>query len=456
VVALFARAQLSTEGNPLADWFYFEDPYWMNTLLGLRPQYIVSFSDKEDLVLSASGQLQDYGLYPRHPRRPGGGGDMTVDWNHPPRVGRESAGSFRALLKTLRLPGSSLALGVDVGYRRFDRGKQFFGDGGERLGFEDADFHWLELASFVEDTFTWRRLSLTGGLRFDYFKNPHRFQPDTYLEADTREMVVPSPVSLSDHRALVGRLGAALSLPGDGSLRASYQRGFRNPDASYYTHWAARDAINKRANMPGIPPLDNETLDSFELNLNQSLHPRLTGYLNGYFNRYGKLLAWIDPDKTFLNQGVIQSAGGEVGADLLLGDLRASAAYGYSRPVTDGSDPRLALTSADHTAWSAYSPHQVKLSLRDSFLDDRLGVTLAGAFYSKVDDPTSAAGQRHRFLLNAAVQYAFSSRIYARLVLQNLTGNTVPAARIDNSHPQTGYLGIEQRLLYLSLGLRLR
>jgi hypothetical protein len=92
VVALLYRARLSTEGTAITDWFFFEDPHWMSTLVALRPQYILSFSDTEDLVLSASGQLQDYGFIPRHPRRPGMGDDtMPVDWNHPARVGRERA-----------------------------------------------------------------------------------------------------------------------------------------------------------------------------------------------------------------------------------------------------------------------------------------------------------------------------------------------------------------------------
>jgi outer membrane receptor protein involved in Fe transport len=458
VVALFARVLQSTEGNALTDWFYFEDPYWMSTILGVRPQYTLSFGDTEDLVISASAGWQDYGFIPRHPPGPSMGGDMMVGWNHPPRVGRERAGSLRALLKTLRLPLNSLALGFDLGHRRFDRGQQFFGGGGERLGFEDADFNWLELASFVEDTFTFRGLSLTGGLRFEYFKNPRRFQPDTYTEADTRETVIPSPVSLDDHRALVGRFGAALSLTPDTTVRASYQRGFRNPDASYYTHWAARDAIEKRKGQPGLPPLDNETMDSFELNLGHTVSPVLLTYVNSYYNRYEKLLAWIDEWNAFRNdQDHVQSVGGELGGELAAGGLRISGAYGYTRPLGYGTATyaQLALTNADRTSWKVYSPHQVKASVTGSFLDDRLSATLAGAIFSKVDDPAWAAGRGHRVLVNGAVRYQLTPPIYLKLVLQNLTGNSVPAARINNRFTQVGNLGIEQRLVYLSLGLRL-
>jgi outer membrane receptor protein involved in Fe transport len=458
VVALFVRALISTEGNALYNWYYYEDPQWLSTIAALRPQYTLSFSSREDLILSATLLLQDYGLMPRHPRRPGMGGDMLVDWNHPPRVGRESSSSARVLLRTLRLPGNSLAVGAEVGYRRFERSKQFF-DSGQRLDFEGADFHWLELAGFVEDTFTWKSLSVTGGLRFEYFKNPRRFQPAPYREADTMETVVPSPVSLNDHRALVGRLGAALALPRDVSVRASYQRGFRNPDASYYTHWAARDAINKGLNLPGLPPLDNETMDSFELDFSHTVSPALVAFLSSYYNRYQKLLAWIEAEHSFFNDpNDVRSIGGEVGAELAVRGHRASAAYGYSQPLgySAGTYSPLAMTRADRTSWTAYSPHQVKVSLAQTLLADRLQLTLAGAFYSKVDDPEWAPGQRHRLLVNASVRYTFTPQIHATLVMQNLTGNTVPAPRMDNRLTQVGNLGIEQRLVYLSLGLRLR
>ena len=202
--------------------------------------------------------------------------------------------------------------------------------------------------------------------------------------------------------------------------------------------------------------MDNETMDSVELNVSQTFHPLLVGYLNSYFNRYQKLLAWIDSEKAFLNdQDDIRSIGGELGAELVRGSLRASASYGYSRPlgVGAGTYTRVPLTNADRDAWKVYSPHQLKASLGQSFRGDRLGVTVAAAFYSKVDNPAWAAGRCHRLVANASVRYSFNRQVYAKLLLQNLSGNTVPAARIDNSRTQVGNLGIERRLVYLSLGL---
>ena len=114
------------------------------------------------------------------------------------------------------------------------------------------------------------------------------------------------------------------------------------------------------------------------------------------------------------------------------------------------------VTNADRDAWKVYSPHQLKASLGHSFLHDRLVVTLAAALYGKVDDPTWAAGQHHRLLVNAAVRHSLNRQVYVKLVVQNLSGNTVPAARIDNGVTQVGNLGIERRLIYLSLGLLLR
>ena len=134
---------------------------------------------------------------------------LDVDWNYPPRVGRESAGNFRALLKTLRFDHHSLAVGAEVGYRRFDRGKQFFGSSPRQLGFEDADFHWLELASFLEDTVYWRDLSLSGGLRFEYFENPRRSSP-TPTRRRTPARSGPQP-GLA--RPTTGRWSAASARP---------------------------------------------------------------------------------------------------------------------------------------------------------------------------------------------------------------------------------------------------
>lgn len=471
VLGLFSKAQLSTEGNALDDWFNFEDPYWLSTIFALRPRYTWSFSDQDDLVLSLSTELQDYGFVTRHPRR----SEMTADptmpiiWNGPPRGARESWGSLRALWKTIRFPMHSLAIGAEVGQRRFERNRHFFGEAADLIGFEDADFHWTEMASFFEDTFVWKNLTLTGGLRFEYFMNPHSFQADayTYIEADTRETVTPKPVAVSDQQSLVKRIGVAWAITGDTTLKASFQQGFRNPDASYYTHWAAREAIKVRANKAGLRPLVNETMDSVEVNLSQTIDPTLVWYLNGYYNRYQNLLAWIAKEEAFLNgPDDIKSVGGEIGSDVVTGGLRLGASYAHSRPVgySDLAYSLLALTNTDlgpggaaaggHTSWKVFSPHQVKLSVGQSLLGDRLSWTLAGAFYSKVDDPRWAAGQDHRWLLNAAAKFHLSAQVYAKLVIQNLTGNTVPASRIDNDLTQVGNLGIERRLVYLSLGLQ--
>lgn len=459
LLALFIDARLSTEGNALSDWYRFEDPHWLSALLALRPQYTASFTEKEDLVLSASVQLQDYGFLPRHPRRDEVIDQRLVAWNGPARVGRESWTSLRLLLKTIRLPGSSLAVGGELGHRSFDRNRRFFGGGdGPLLGLEEADFNWVELATFVEDTFRWQDLSVTGGLRFEYFRNPASFQPDTYTEATTGETVTPRRVDLSNQRAVVARLGVAWAATPDTTVKASFQQGFRNPDASYYTHWAAREAIKERAGLPGLPALSNETMDSFELNVTQNLTPAAVAYLAAYHNRYHNLLAWNAKEETFLNgQDDIRAIGGELGADVVVaGGLRAGLSYGHSRPLgySRAAYALLALTSSDRASWKVYSPHQVKATVGHTLLGGALGWTLSAAFYGRVDDPAWAAGRGDRYLVHAAVRYELTRQIHAKLVLQNLAGNTVPPPRLDNDRTQNGHLGLDQRLLYLSLGVQ--
>lgn len=451
LLGLFVKAQLSTEGNALYDWFNFEDPQWLSTILALRPRYTHALSDSEDLILSGTLVLQDFGFVPRHPRRSDLVGGVPVEINGTARGGRESWESLRAIWRTIRLPMHSLAAGGEVGHRGFSRQKQFFARR-ELLGLEEVELHWLELAAFVEDTLAWGAFSVTGGLRAEHFEIPRWFQAGTYTEADTKEMVTPRPVALDDQRALVKRLGVAWAASPDLTLKASFQEGFRNPDAAYYTHWAARAAIRERAGRPALPALGNETMDSFELNLNGRVRGALfTG--NAYYNRYRGLLAWHESEKAFLNTPeAVQAIGGEAGLDVVTRTTRLSLSYGYSRPLgrLNTADP------AWPTGAKAFAPHQLKLGLRETFWNGRLGAHLSAAFFAKVQDPAWAAGQRHRLLVNAAARIALTPQISAKLVLQNLTGNTVPAARIDNGLTQVGNLGIDQRLAYLSLVLTTR
>ncbi len=469
VLAVFATAQLSTEGNALYDWFNFEDPYWLTTIFALRPAYTHNVGDKEDLVLSGTLVLQDFGFVPRHPRRPGVVGGLPVELNGTARGGRESWQSMRALWRTIRIPLHSLAVGGEIGHRSFGRAKQFFGHS-ELLGLEEVEFRWLEFGAFVEDTFAWRNLSVTGGVRCEYFKIPRHFQADTYTEADTKETVTPSPVTLSDQLALVKRLGIAWAASADTTLKASYQDGFRNPDAAYYTHWAARSAIKDRMGMPALPALANETMNSFELNLSERLASAVALTVNAYYNRYHGLLAWNAKEDAFVNTiEVIQSIGTEVSLDFAAGGTRLGLSYGHSRPVdySDAAYAGLALTDSTpalpdgksgasaggHSSWKVFSPHQVKLGVSHALWDRRLGLSANAALFSKVHDPNWAAGQAHRFVAHAAVTLQLTPQVTAKLVVQNLTGNTVPASRIENDLTQVGNLGIEQRLAYLSLSL---
>jgi outer membrane receptor protein involved in Fe transport len=481
LLAMFLDAQISTEGNVLDDWFNLQDPWWLSTILAVRPEYTVSLSDRDDLVISAGAQLQDYGLVPRHPRRvdpasyfrKAGAAPRWLEqdvaglspwdlrsvsiWNGVPPGGRESAESLRVLVKTLRLPRNSLAFGGELGHRTFERKKQFFG-ASALMAFEEADFNWLELSAFAEDTFRWDRLTVTGGLRYELFKNPDSFQPDLYTERDIRQTIELPRVQLSNQRALVRRLGLAWSLTAATTVKASYQQGFRNPDASYYTHWAAQEGFLERKGEAPLPPLGNETLDSCELNVSHNVSPAVVATLNSYYNRYRRLLAWNAVKDTFVNaQDDVQSVGGELGVEVAAGGLRLNAAYGHSRPLgySAAAYELLELTSADRRSWKVFSPHQLKTSVTQSLLGGRLSLSVAAAFYGRVDDPAWAAGQHDRALVNAAAVYHFSGQIQAKVTLQNLTGNTVPAPRLGNDRTQAGNLGIERRLFYLSLGLRL-
>lgn len=140
-----------------------------------------------------------------------------------------------------------------------------------------------EFSLFAENLWTpTEKLNLSIGLRYDKFflhevsggHMPEPFEPD----------------SIDGHFS--PRVAGAYSINETTVIKASYQHGFRMPDAAFYDYNLASNAAAKKLGFQTSPPLTTETMDSYELNLHKEIDKNLMFDVNFFYNIFEDQLIW--------------------------------------------------------------------------------------------------------------------------------------------------------------------
>lgn len=447
------------EAFNLNAFFYENNPYKNGTAeigsfhqntLGFRPKYIVEINDTDSVEIIGSLLWFDHSS----PR------DLPPSDIIDDRGGSENHWEIKNIYKTIRWDNHSLAAGFSYSGKEFFERKQFFSDD-TKTWFATLDTSWNELSVFGEDvidvTDAW---TVSLGLRYDkiYLEN---MNAEVWSDEKT-------PEDIEGHFS--PRIATAYEVDENTNIKASYQHGFRTPDTFYYLfNLLHRDVAEELGLSKNVPPLDIETMDSFELNFYKKLpKQKIRLEVNLFHNIYQDQLGFRFYDDiglftseelskikafqnlpnfvrigSFLNSdNEIKSYGGEFNATFHpMTNSIIKLSYGY-----------VTLDNADVVQ---FPEHQIKLNTLFYFLDNSLSLAidyLYNSGYSTEELPNAHEIYRDdRHLVNMELKYRVNSKATVGLRVDNLFENNVPPMIFTPGDIGRGGLGYDERRYYLSL-----
>jgi outer membrane receptor protein involved in Fe transport len=442
----------------LNTFFYENNPYKNNSIeagyfhqatLGIRPKYIFTIADTDSVELIGSFLLMDHSS-PPIPGMPAKAGGSESHWD------------LKNIYRTTRWSRNSLAAGFSFGEKRFFENKQFFSNDAERpLG--TVDTKWSEFSVFAEDVIALSKSwTASFGLRYDKI----------YLGdmSDIAWTEKKRPDEIEGHYS--PRIATAYELDANTTVKVSYQHGFRDPDAAYYRlNLTYRDAAESHG--IDFPALKIETLDSYEVNLQKNFpEKKLKVNCNIFYNIFDDLLSFqflkdtgsftdeeialikealgLPLDQvpgSFLNEkDTLRAWGGEIGVTFQpVSNTEVRVSYGYVKSNEDQM---------------RYPTHQIKLNTLSYFFNNKLALGLDYLFnsrYSGSNLPVADSIYRdNRHVVDVSLLYNITRDVSIKLVAQNLFENDVPPMVFTPDSPEKGGLGFDQRLIYVSLMVKLK
>ncbi|HEY5653118.1 MAG TPA: TonB-dependent receptor [Pontiella sp.] len=370
-------------------------------------------------------------------------------------LGRELLWDGEFLYRTTSIPDHSLAMGAGYGEMVFDEAKAFFGsemdlNPGDAGIFEVVDSEWKNYYFLVEDLWQLRDdLTLLLGVRMDFIEA--EFDDSFYnISADNGHL---SP-----------RIALVYDIDEKRTIKASYQQGFRQPDAAYFLWYMYFNEQMTDFGYPHAPALEEETLDSYEINYSQQLSAFSSFSGSIFYNKYNDLLRWYDYWNTphphhvwsddqmynvitnrdwwlgmFLNSpDTITTYGTELSLDYNLENTSLNASYSFTK--IDGLDSE------------RFPSHQVKLNSVHRRLNDRLALGLS-YLYSRglnaKDTPDAHPiylSDRH--LVEASCRFRITDYLTAQLIVKNIFRNEVPPVADKVDSPNKGNLGYDETRIY--------
>jgi outer membrane receptor for ferrienterochelin and colicin len=246
------------------------------------------------------------------------------------------------------------------------------------------------------------------------------------------------------------------------NVKGSYQHGFRMPDAAYYTWNVYNNSVAQGLGYPTFP-LKPETMDSWELDLQKILTPRVEAGLNLFYNTFTDQLSWgplsncwtaaqvTEIDKTSIAPwGMFQNIRGSFniwGTEALLkvkvtDATDVGASYGYVKCVNNEIEQH-------------YPPNQVKLNVTSRFIDDRFIVGLNYVYnsaYSREINPVISPVYEHtRNWVDLSAAYHVSRQFKIKAAIQNLLGEHTPGSGgFLMGVPSKYALGYDEPRVYIS------
>ncbi|MDH4231886.1 MAG: TonB-dependent receptor [Nitrospirota bacterium] len=440
----------SYENNPYKNGT-FEIGWFHQQTLGIRPKYLFEISDTDSIELIGSMLWFDQsspGLVPS---------TGLID----KRGGSENHWELKSIYRTTRWDGHSLAGGFSYGQKHFFEKRQFFGDDAV-IGLAAMDTEWQEASVFAEDVISLTdKWTASFGLRYD----------KVYLDDMSNELYngPKTPDEIGGH--ISPRIATSYELDPDTTIKASYQHGFRTPDAGYYIYnLVYKDAAESLGY--SFPTLDIETMDSYELNFQKNFpEKKIKVNCNVFYNIFKDLLSWnfykdtdlFTPEQiqsikdalglpppvvpgSFLNEKEkVKVWGGEIAVVFQpLSNTEARISYGYVR------------SNADQVR---YPEHQIKVNTLSYFQNNKLSLGLNYLFNSRYREADLSRAhsiyRNDRHVVDVSLNYKVSPDFSIGLIAQNVFETNVPPMVFEPDRLDKGGLGYDERRIYVALRLKL-
>ncbi len=197
--------------------------------------------------------------------------------------GSERHWEIKPVFKTTRIENHRLAVGGSYGYKKFRTVDFYFGHR-PQAGFESLNTQWYEESLFAEDIIALTdKLTLLLGIRYDKIKTDVM---SDFWPAGTSGY---KPEEIDGH--ISPRIAIGYEIDKATNVKGSYQHGFRMPDATYYQFNVYNNNIATGLGLPTFP-LEEETMDSWELNFQKVFNKKLEGGVNLFYNTFNDQLAW--------------------------------------------------------------------------------------------------------------------------------------------------------------------
>ncbi len=422
---------------------------WQTAAAGLRPKLDLELTQEH--ILSFIGSL----MWIDHNKITPGPTGTTVDG------GSESHSDITVVYKTTSIKNNALALGTSYGYKKFREKDQYL-QGDLSSSTSAVNTSWREFSLFTEDRFTIiDPLSLTIGLRYDkYFMDKILTTPDEGTDQTPFEI---EPEVDDEHFS--PQILLAYEITPETITKLSYRHGYRMPDP---VHFKTVVMSNRVARGMGLPThdLEPETMGAYEFNLHSQLSRKLSVDFNLFHNEFKNQLSWehlsnmwgADADAIIAelgdqlpsNHGMMQNLADEAqsnGGELIvnwefISNTILQCSYSY--------------VEVDNELPQRTPVNIVKFGLIGSLMMHKLHYSLNYLFGSAMDnvgnpstDKWHYAYKQDEHLVNLSLNYDVyeSGNIYLRV--HNLFEDDRPVMTFDTPKPYKGFLGSDERRIYL-------
>ncbi len=428
--------------------------FFMNETLGIRPKYTFEISDTDSFELSGSAVWLDYG-------------DRGANASRAPLYGgSEHHWDTKGVYRTTAIENHQIAFGAIYG-RKYFNSAQFYFDDNPGSGFESINNRWDEMGLFAEDVITITDcLTLSLGIRYDkYYTEPIN---DSLVTEYHPEISNPDPGKIPGHTS--PRIALAYELDKETTIKASYQHGFRMPDAIYYNWNLFNNAAASALGYSTSPLLTPEEMDSYELNIEKIVDEKLTINNNIFYNVFRDQLSWGPLENYWtadqvdaINHwtpasswgwggGMFQNISGDfvVYGDELIADYKlteetnVNASYSWAKAENNYIEQR-------------YPSHQVKAGVTTRLFNDKLMLGLNYTYSSSYDydiNPNiNDAYKDTRNVVDLSAVYVVNKNLRIKGIARNIFSETTPAPGYLMNQPAWGNMGYDEPKYYLSAEL---
>lgn len=244
-------------------------------------------------------------------------------------------------------------------------------------------------------------------------------------------------------------------------LKLNYRHGYRTPDAVYYQ---SNLTVNAFASLAGLPRyyLKSETMDSLEFNFLKQFSHKVEFGLNIFHNTFKNQLAWSRINQVWGQTGAaslsaVGSPGGmfsnlaskeqSMGGELLID---------WKKSITSGFRGSYSHVYVGDDLAQRIPIHMIKLDHYGSLATDKFNYSLNVLFGSSmngVGNPNAnnwhESYKQNSIKCNLKLTYLLTQQSFIYFKAHNILEDDRPTMTFASSKPARGYLGSDERRLYL-------